>query len=302
MLGSTHGTLTTDFRARVEACGETPRTAVHSSAAPSADDAVPVDVSGRPLQADVPDLDRFFRPESVAVVGASDADGRPNAGITRRLIAWAERVGARIHPVHPTRPTVFGRTCYASVADLPEQVDLAVLLVADPLPVIEELAETKVRFAVAFASGFAETGDEGAAAQERLAAAVRRSGLRLLGPNTNLNAFEEFREDLDGPAIALITQSGHQAVRSTPSRSWASASPTGRPPATRPIWRPPTSSPTSPNGPRSVPSPATWKASRTAGPSCWPPTGPPATASPSSPSRWAAPRPARAWPPPTPAS
>ncbi|MFJ3635697.1 acetate--CoA ligase family protein [Streptomyces sp. NPDC090112] len=210
MLGSTHGTLTTDFRARVEACGETPRTAVHSSAATAADDAVPMDVSGRPLQADVPDLDRFFRPESVAVVGASDADGRPNAGITRRLIAWAERVGARIHLVHPTRPTVFGRTCYASVGDLPEQVDLAVLLVADPLPVIEELAETKVRFAVAFASGFAETGDEGAAAQERLAAAVRRSGLRLLGPNTNLNAFEEFREDLDGPAIALITQSGHQ--------------------------------------------------------------------------------------------
>lgn len=210
MLGSTHGTLTTDFRARVEACGETPRTAVHSSAAPSADDAVAVDVSGRPLHADVPDLDRFFRPESVAVIGASDAEGRPNTGITRQLIAWAERVGARIHPVHPTRPTVFGLACHASVADLPEQVDLAVLLVADPLPVIEELAETKVKFAVAFASGFAETGDAGAAAQDRLGAAVQRSGLRLLGPNTNLNAFEEFRDDLDGPAIALITQSGHQ--------------------------------------------------------------------------------------------
>ncbi|MCI4082145.1 acetate--CoA ligase family protein [Streptomyces sp. MMS21 TC-5] len=210
MLGSTHGTLTTDFRARVEACGETPRAAVHSSAAPSADDAVPVDVSGRPLHADVPDLDRFFRPESVAVIGASDAEGRPHTGITRRLIAWAERVGARIHPVHPTRPTVFGLACHASVADLPEQVDLAVLLVSDPLPVIEELAYTKVKFAVAFASGFAETGGAGAAAQERLAAAVQRSGLRLLGPNTNLNAFEEFRDDLDGPAIALITQSGHQ--------------------------------------------------------------------------------------------
>ncbi|MFJ6780772.1 acetate--CoA ligase family protein [Streptomyces yangpuensis] len=210
MLGSTHGTLTTDFRARVEACGETPRTAVHSSAAPSADDAIPVDVSGRPLHADVPDLDRFFRPESVAVVGASDAEGRPNTGITRQLIAWAERVGARIHPVHPTRATVFGLACHPSVADLPEQVDLAVLLVSDPLPVIEELADTKVKFAVAFASGFAETGEAGAAAQERLSAAVERSGLRLLGPNTNLNAFEAFRDDLDGPAIALITQSGHQ--------------------------------------------------------------------------------------------
>ncbi|MET9610583.1 acetate--CoA ligase family protein [Streptomyces sp. NPDC006512] len=210
MLGSTHGTLTTDFRARVEACGETPRTAVHSTAAPSAEDAAALDVSGRPLHSDVPDLDRFFRPESVAVIGASDADGRPNTGITRQLMAWAERVGARVHPVHPTRTSVFGLPCVASVADLPEQVDLAVLLVADPLPVVEELAEAKVKFAVAFASGFAETGEAGAAAQARLAAAVQRSGLRLLGPNTNLNAFEEFREDLDGPAIALITQSGHQ--------------------------------------------------------------------------------------------
>jgi acyl-CoA synthetase (NDP forming) len=93
---------------------------------------------------------------------------------------------------------------------LPEQVDLAVLLVSDPLPLIEELGAAKVKFAVAFASGFAETGEEGAAAQNRLAAAVERSGVRLLGPNTNLNAFERFREDLEGPAIALITQSGHQ--------------------------------------------------------------------------------------------
>ncbi|MEU3772313.1 acetate--CoA ligase family protein [Streptomyces sp. NPDC032472] len=213
MLGSTHGTLTTDFRARVEACGETPRTAVHSTAAPSPDDAVALDVSGRPLHADVPDLDRFFRPESVAVIGASDTEGRPNTGITRQLITWAERVGARVHPVHPTRPTVFGLPCHASVAALAAQhgqVDLAVLLVADPLPLIDELAEAKVKYAVAFASGFAETGADGAAAQARLASAVRRSGLRLLGPNTNLNAFSEFRDDLDGPAIALITQSGHQ--------------------------------------------------------------------------------------------
>ncbi|MET8980632.1 acetate--CoA ligase family protein [Streptomyces sp. NPDC004539] len=207
MLGSTHGTLTTDSRrARVIACGEQPGPAVHGRPA----DVDGMDVSGRPLYADVPDLERFFRPESVAVVGASDAEGRPNTGITRQLLAWSKRVGARLHPVHPTRPAVFGIPCVATVAELPEQVDLAVLLVSDPLPVIEQLAETKVKFAVAFASGFAETGEEGAAAQARLATAVERAGLRLLGPNTNLNAFEEFRDDLDGPAIALITQSGHQ--------------------------------------------------------------------------------------------
>ncbi|MFF8607735.1 acetate--CoA ligase family protein [Streptomyces sp. NPDC015346] len=209
MLGSTHGTFTTDLRARVVACGEHPGaagTAVHGVTAVAGDR----DVSGRPLYAPVPDLDRFFRPESVAVVGASDTEGRPNTGITRQLLAWAERVGARVVPVHPSRTSVFGIDCVPSVGALTEPVDLAVLLVADPLPVIEELAATKVRFAVAFASGFAETGEAGAAAQERLAAAVRRSGIRLLGPNTNLNAFERFREDLDGPAIALITQSGHQ--------------------------------------------------------------------------------------------
>ncbi|UUU22962.1 acetate--CoA ligase family protein [Streptomyces sp. DSM 40750] len=208
MLGSTHGTLTTDSRrARAIACGENPAQVVHGRPAEAGD----LDVSGRPLHVAVPDLDRFFRPQSVAVVGASDTEGRPNSGITRQLLAWSERVGARLHPVHPTRESVFGIPCSPSVADLPEQVDLAVLLLSDPLPVIDELAEAKVRFAVAFASGFAETGAEGAAAQERLAAAVARSGgLRLLGPNTNLNAFERFRDDLDGPAIALITQSGHQ--------------------------------------------------------------------------------------------
>ncbi|MEI5099342.1 acetate--CoA ligase family protein [Streptomyces sp. PmtG] len=207
MLGSTYGTFTSDpRRARAVACGSLPAATVHGRAATAGD----LDVSGRPLYADAPDLDRLFRPESLAVIGASDTEGRPNTGVTRQLVAWAERVGARLHPVHPTRPAVFGIPCARGVADLPEPVDVAVLLVSDPLPLVEELAEAKAKFAVAFASGFAETGAAGAAAQERLAAAVGRSGLRLLGPNTNLNAFEEFREDLEGPAIALITQSGHQ--------------------------------------------------------------------------------------------
>lgn len=213
MLGSTHGTLTTHSRpARVVACGEQPPPAAHSTTEPrgAGPDGGDLDVSGRPLHAAVPDLDRFFRPKSVAVVGASDKEGRPNTGITRSLIAWAERVGARLHPVNPGRDSVFGLPCHPSVSALPEQVDLAVLLVGDPIPLVEELAEAKVRFAVAFASGFAETGQEGAAAQARLAELVEHSSLRLLGPNTNLNAFEHFREDLQGPAIALITQSGHQ--------------------------------------------------------------------------------------------
>ncbi|GGP66932.1 acetate--CoA ligase family protein [Streptomyces abikoensis] len=207
MLGSTHGTLTTTSRpARVTACGRHPGPAVHGTTTTGED----TDVSGRPLSSDVPDLDRLFRPRTMAVIGASETEGRPNTAITRQLIDWAGRVGARVHPVHPTRTTVFGLPCHASVRDLPERIDLAVLLVGDPAPVLEELKETRPRFAVVFASGFAETGTEGATAQARLTAALQGSGTRLLGPNTNLNAFERFRDDLDGPAIALITQSGHQ--------------------------------------------------------------------------------------------
>ncbi|WP_051940268.1 acetate--CoA ligase family protein [Phaeacidiphilus oryzae] len=173
------------------------------------------DTGGRPLRRREVDLDRFFRPESVAVVGASDTPGRPSTGITRQLRAWADRVGARLYPVNPGRTEVDGLTCYSSVTDLPDEVgtlDLAVLLVADPAPLIPELVEAKARFAVAFAGGFAETGAEGRAAQERLARQIEEAptGLRLLGPNTNLNAFETFRDDLEGPAIALVTQSGHQ--------------------------------------------------------------------------------------------
>ena len=174
------------------------------------------DVSGRPVHGHPVDLDAFFRPSTVAVIGASDTPGRPNTGITRQLRAWAERVGARMYPVNPGRQQVDGEPCYPDLASVPvpggEPIDLAVILLGDPEPVIPQLVEAKVRFAVAFASGFAETGAEGAAAQERLARLIAEAptGLRLLGPNTNLNAFERFREDLTGPAIALITQSGHQ--------------------------------------------------------------------------------------------
>src|SRR5213075_3404515 len=58
--------------------------------------------------------------------------------------------------------------------------------------------------------GFSETGREGEKLERRLEGLVREGEVHLLGPNTNLNAFEDFRADLDGPSIALITQSGHQ--------------------------------------------------------------------------------------------
>ncbi|MEY9872253.1 acyl-CoA synthetase (NDP forming) [Streptacidiphilus sp. MAP12-33] len=175
------------------------------------------DASGRPLRPRAVELDRFFRPAAVAVIGASDTPGRPNTGITRQLRAWSERVGARMYPVNPGRDEVDGLPCYPDLAAIPadpdaDPIDLAVILLADPAAVVPQLIEAKVKYAVAFASGFAETGESGREAQRHLERLVTEAptGLRLLGPNTNLNAFERFRDDLTGPAIALITQSGHQ--------------------------------------------------------------------------------------------
>lgn len=168
------------------------------------------DVTGRPTSLREVDLVRFFRPQRVAVVGASDTPGRPNTGIWRRLLAWSDEVGAEIHPVNPTRDTVDGRACVASVHDVPGDIDVVALLVSDVAPALQEAVDRKVGFAVVFASGFAELGHDGRAAQQALGAMVAGTDTRLLGPNTNLNAFESFRQDLDGGKIALITQSGHQ--------------------------------------------------------------------------------------------
>ena len=146
----------------------------------------------------------------MAVIGASDNPKRPNAAMTRKIVAWAEEHGATVHLVNPNRDTIDGRPCFTSVLDVPGDVDLAVILVRDAVDAFEEVLAKKARFAVIFAAGFAETGAAGAELQARLEALVATADTRLLGPNTNLNAFESFTEGNPGRAVALITQSGHQ--------------------------------------------------------------------------------------------
>jgi acyl-CoA synthetase (NDP forming) len=156
-----------------------------------------------------PDLDRLFRPRTVAVVGASDTPDRPATLNWRRVRAWAARAGGRAIPVNPNRATVDGIATYPSIVDVPGEVDVAVLLVNDVDGALREVAKKRVGFAVVFAAGFAEVGADGACRQEELVRILDGSGVRMLGPNTNMNAFEEFL-DLPGKAVALITQSGHQ--------------------------------------------------------------------------------------------
>jgi len=167
-------------------------------------------VSGRPLALRDVDLDTLLHPRSVAVIGASETPRKPNTAMTARLAAWAAANGAHFYPVHPVYETVVGARCYPSIADVPGAVDLAVILTGAAVDTFEEVVAQKAKFAVIFAAGFSESGRDGEKLEARLDRIVDSGDTRLLGPNTNLNAFENFRGDLTGPAIALITQSGHQ--------------------------------------------------------------------------------------------
>jgi acyl-CoA synthetase (NDP forming) len=169
-----------------------------------------VDVTGRPTALRQLDLGRFFRPKTVAVIGASDTPMRPNTLMYEKIRLWGESAGATVYPVNPNRETIAGARCYPTVSEVPGDIDLAAILVGDPVDVLSGIIDKKVGFAVIFAAGFAEVGPEGEAKQAALVKLISESDLHLLGPNTNLNAFELYRTDLPGQALALITQSGHQ--------------------------------------------------------------------------------------------
>ena len=127
-------------------------------------------------------LDFLFNPRSVAIIGAS-ADANKTAG---RPIALLQKQGFKdaIYPVNPRVSEINGLTCYASIADLPAVPDVAmVLLGADRAEgAVRELASMGVAFCIVLASGYAETGEAGAARQAALTEAA--GNMRLLGPNT----------------------------------------------------------------------------------------------------------------------
>ena len=168
------------------------------------------DVTGRPTQLRDVDLDGFFRPRTMAVIGASDTPRKPNTAMWRKLRTWGETFGATVYPVNPTRETLDDVPCYKSIDDVPGDIDLAAILVGDAVGTLQQVIDRKVAFAVVFAAGFNEVGAEGEALQADMEALIAASDTHVLGPNTNLNAFEVYNTSLPGKRLALITQSGHQ--------------------------------------------------------------------------------------------
>ena len=125
----------------------------------------------------------FFQPQGVVVIGASTSPEKLGYGAARNLIESGYQ-GA-IHFVAQKSGELFGRTIHTSLQDVPNPVDLAILIVptqATP-QAIEECARRGIKAAVIVSAGFREVGAEGAALEQQCVAIARAHGVRLLGPN-----------------------------------------------------------------------------------------------------------------------
>jgi len=160
-------------------------------------------------------LDVFFRPESVAVIGATE-----NPGSVGRTVLWnllSSPFGGTVYPVNPRRASVLGIRAYPNVKALPERADLAVVVTPAPtIPgIIRECGEAGVRAAIVISAGFKEVGPEGAALERQVVEEARRARLRVIGPNclgvmspiTGLNATFARSMALQG-SVGFISQSG----------------------------------------------------------------------------------------------
>ena len=161
---------------------------------------------------------RLLRPRSIAVVGVSQDPASFGATVLTSLRNF--EYGGDIHIVSRGRTEVLGRAAFPSIDDLPSEIDAAVLCVPRDatLDALEACGRRKIGGAIVFASGFAETGADGRAQQERLAKIARASGIAMLGPNclgfTNFLDGVPLRMGLAArppahePIVALVAQSG----------------------------------------------------------------------------------------------
>jgi acyl-CoA synthetase (NDP forming) len=125
---------------------------------------------------------RLIKPRSVAVVGAS-ADASKTAG---RPVAYLRKHGfaGEIYPVNPRAETIGGLRCYPDIASLPATPDVGIVLLGAERAhlAVRDLAARGTAAAIVLASGYTETGEEGARRQRQLVEAA--GGMRILGPNT----------------------------------------------------------------------------------------------------------------------
>ena len=162
-------------------------------------------------------LDHILKPRAVAVVGASTRPHTIGNDLLKRLLEYGFK--GHIYPVNPKGGEIEGLRAFTSVSELPDGVDLAVIVVNAKfvLSTVDECAARGIKGLVVISAGFKETGGEGRELEEALAAKVRANGMRMVGPNclgvvnTNPNVRLDacFAESLPVAGdIGFVSQSG----------------------------------------------------------------------------------------------
>ncbi len=125
----------------------------------------------------------FFQPKGVVVIGASTSPEKLGYGVARNLIA--SRYHGAIHFVSQKSGELFERPLHTSLSDVPDPVDLAILIVpTQSTPqTIEDCAKRGIKAAIIVSAGFREVGADGAALEQKCIEIARKYGMRLLGPN-----------------------------------------------------------------------------------------------------------------------
>ncbi len=160
-------------------------------------------------------LDPLFLPSSVALIGAKDEPGSVGATILKNLKAGG--FPGRVYPVNPKRKEVMNLKCYPSIADVPEQVDLAIIVTpAATVPsLVAQCVAAHVKTAIIISAGFKELGPSGIKLEEEILLHARRGNMPIIGPNClgvmnpiyGLNATFASGMALPGN-LAFISQSG----------------------------------------------------------------------------------------------
>ena len=163
-------------------------------------------------------LKRILQADSVAVIGASKVETKRGFQAIRTL--RDEGYEGQVYPVNPRESEILGLACYPSVGDIPHPVDLALITTpARTVPgILEQCAAKGIAGAVLIAGGFGEAGEQGRALQAQVADIARRTGVRLIGPNTSgmMNVHKHLNlvglPDVPAGDLALLSQSGNMAL------------------------------------------------------------------------------------------
>ncbi|MFH2102731.1 MAG: bifunctional acetate--CoA ligase family protein/GNAT family N-acetyltransferase [Chloroflexota bacterium] len=160
-------------------------------------------------------LQAIFAPRNVAVIGATEKMGSVGRTILWNLIS--SPFGGAVFPVNPKRQNVLGIKAYPAIGDIPDPVDLAVIVTPAPTvpEIVGECVEAGVRGAIIISAGFKEVGPEGAALENEILERARAGRMRIIGPNclgvmnplTGLNATFANAMATQGN-VAFISQSG----------------------------------------------------------------------------------------------